>query len=219
MTTGTSTHRLRDGSRIRCRPLRDSDRAKLLDSFDHFSPDSRYRRFFTPTPRLTPGMLERLFDLDGHDRYAVGAERLLFGWLPGAGLGIARFVRLPGSPDTAEIAVAIVDEAQGQGLGTILMHELAVAAHQHGVGRFAAWVQPDNEAMKALIVKLDPHARARHEDGLVVYDFAVPSPVPLPTARTCPFFSRAVDELLARCAAGLGRFLPGRRTVSTATES
>ena len=209
-TNTTSIHRLRDGSTIRCRPLRDSDRAKLLDGFEHFSPDSRYRRFFTPTPRLTPSMLKRLFDLDGHDRFAIGAERLRLGWVPGAGLGVARFIRLAESPDTAEIAVSIVDEAQGQGLGTILMHALAAAAHDHGIARFVAWVQPENEAMKALVLKLDPLARAHHEDGLVVYDFAVPGSLSLPSAGTPARRPGAVEGFLGRCADGLRQLLPGR---------
>ena len=201
-------HDLRDGSTIRCRPLRASDRTKLLDGFEHFSKDSRYRRFFSPTPRLTPTMLQRLFDLDGHDRFAIGAERLRMGWLPGPGLGIARFTRLPDARDAAEIAVSIVDEAQGQGLGTILMFELAAAAREHGINRFVAWVQHDNEPMKALILKLDPLAHARHEDGLLFYDFAVPGSLSLPSART-PSRMGGVESLVGRFADGIRQLLPG----------
>jgi RimJ/RimL family protein N-acetyltransferase len=209
MKTNTRTiHLLRDGSSVRCRPLRASDRTKLLDGFEHFSKDSRYRRFFSPTPRLTPTMLQLLFDLDGHDRFAIGAERLRLGWLPGPGLGVARFTRLPDSHDAAEIAVSIVDEAQGQGLGTILMYELAAAAREQGVRRFVAWVQPDNEPMKALVLKLDPLAHARHEDGLLVYDFAVPGSVSLPSARA-PGRTGAVGSLVGWCADGLRQLLPG----------
>ena len=209
MKTNTTTiHYLRDGSPVRCRPLRASDRTKLLDGFEHFSKDSRYRRFFSPTPRLTPTMLQRLFDLDGHDRFAVGAERLRLGWLPGPGLGVARFMRLPESHEAAEIAVSIVDEAQGQGLGTILMHELSAAAREKGVTRFVAWVQPDNEPMKALVLKMDPMAHARHEDGLLLFDFAVPGSLSLPSART-PVRTSRIESFVSWCADGLRQLLPG----------
>lgn len=202
-------HFLRDGSSVRCRPLRASDRSKLLDGFEHLSADSRYRRFFTPTPRLTPSMLKRLFDLDGHDRFAVGAERLRMGWLPGAGLGVARFIRLPDSQDVAEIAVSIVDDVQGQGLGTILLYELAAAARAHGITRFVAWVQADNEPMKALVRKLDPLARAHSEDGLLVFDFAVPGSISLPSARNPRPASGPVEGFVGWCADGLRQLLPG----------
>ena len=46
---------LRDGSRVRIRRLRDSDRELLLRGFRRLSPESRYRRFLAPTPRLSEG--------------------------------------------------------------------------------------------------------------------------------------------------------------------
>lgn len=209
-TNEVRIHTLRDGSVIRCRALRATDRGKLLDGFEHFSPDSRYRRFFSPTPRLTPSMLDRLLDLDGHDRVAIGAERLRLGWLAGAGLGIARFTRLRETPEVAEVAVSIVDEMQGQGLGTVLMLDLADAARRHGVARFAAWVQPDNEPMKALVAKLDPHARCHPEDGLLVYDFAVPGAVSVPMLERPRRPAGAVEGLVGWCADGLRQLLPAR---------
>ncbi len=202
-------HCLRDGTTVRSRALRPSDRAKLLDGFEHFSPDSRYRRFFTPTPRLTPAMLTRLFDLDGRDRVAIGAERLRLGWLPGAGLGVARFTRLPGDGDTAEIALSIVDEMQGRGLGTLLLLELAEAARRRGIGRFAAWVQPDNEPMKALLRKLDPLLHSHVEDGLLVFDLAVPGAITLPDDRRA-WTAHPVDSVVGWCSDGLRHLLPGR---------
>jgi RimJ/RimL family protein N-acetyltransferase len=170
----TNIHRLADGTVVRVRPVRPSDRRKLLAAFENFSPESRYRRFFSPTPRLTDGMLTRLLDLDGEHRVALGAEALRLGVLPGPGLGIARFTRSEAVPEVAEMAISIVDPMQGRGLGTVLLHELAAAARERGVERFVAWVQPDNEAMKALVHKLDPDATSRVEDGLLVFEMKLP---------------------------------------------
>jgi len=39
-----------------------ADREKLLAAFDRVSPESRYRRFFTVTPRLPEKLLRRLLD-------------------------------------------------------------------------------------------------------------------------------------------------------------
>lgn len=204
MQSNTFTiHRLRDGSTVRCRPVRPADRAKLLAGFERFSPESRYRRFFSPTPRLTGTMLDRLLDIDGEDRVAIGAERLRAGFVPGPGLGIARFTRLA-DREVAEIAISVVDEVQGRGLGIILLRELSAAARAHGISRFTAWVQPDNEAMKALLLKLDPQATSHVEDGLLVFDLAVPGMVAAPEERPRD------RSLVAWCADGVRRLLPGR---------
>jgi len=205
-------HRLRDGSVIRTRPLRASDRGKLLDGFEHFSPDSRYRRFFSPTPRLTSTMLDRLFDIDGEDRVAIGAELLRLGFVPGSGLGIARFARLPEAHDVAEMAVSIVDEMQGQGLGTVLLLELSAAARAHGIARFTAWVQPDNEAMKALVAKLDPLARSHVEDGVLVFDLAVPGTIELASEQRPRRVTNPLVGFADWCTASARQLFPGRLT-------
>lgn len=207
-TCDSNVHVLRDGLTVRTRPLRPSDRAKLLRAFEHFSPESRYRRFFSPTKQLSPALLDRLLDLDGENRLAIGAELLRMGWFAGAGLGVARFTRLADSRHLAELAVSIVDEMQGRGLGTLLVRELAAAARARGIRRFIAWVQPDNEPMKALIAKLDPHARRRVEDGLLVFEFAVPGPTDAAArsrARPAPSVLESVADW---CGVGLRQLLP-----------
>ena len=175
-----AVYRLPDATFIGCRPIVPGDRGKLVAGFAHLSPESRYSRFFSATPRLTTAMLDRLFDIDDEDRVAIGAEQLRFGVLPGEGVGVARFARLPGSPESAEMAIAIVDEMQGLGVGTILLRELSIVARARGVSRFTALVQPDNTAMKTLVSTLDPFAKSRGEDGLVVFDLAVPADLPVP---------------------------------------
>src|SRR5438128_4292515 len=70
----SSTHRLADGTPVRLRLLRRSDREKLVAAFDRLSPESRYRRFFTAMPRLPEKLLHRLLDIDGWNHVAIGAE-------------------------------------------------------------------------------------------------------------------------------------------------
>lgn len=203
-----NVHCLDDGTTVRTRPLRSTDRAKLVSAFEHFSADSRYRRFFSPTPRLSSTMLDRLFDVDGHDRVAIGAELLRYGWFAGPGLGVARFTRLPEARHKAEIAVSIVDAMQGCGLGTLLVHELSRVARAHGVYRFTAWVQPDNEPMKALVLKLDPLARSHVEDGLLVFDFAVPGGTATRTRALRRPAPSTLGSLVDWCGDGLRQLLP-----------
>lgn len=166
--------RLRDGTPVRLRLMDVRDRERLRAGFDHLSAESRYRRFFTPVPRLTEGMLRRLTETDERDHIAIGAER--GGWAIGVreGLGVARFIRSSEQPDTAEFAVAVIDDVQGKGLGRLLMQALCWVARDRGVRRLHGHVLPDNSAMQGLIHELDPDAEVRNQDGLQVFDLAVP---------------------------------------------
>jgi hypothetical protein len=194
--------------------VRPSDRRKILAGFERFSPQSRYRRFFSPTPRLTRSMLDKLLDVDGVNRVAIGAERMLAGFVPGAGLGIARFTRIEDGAPVAEMAISIVDEVQGRGLGLILLRELSAAARAHGISRFTAWVQPDNEPMKALIYKLDPDAQSRVEEGLLLFELTVPGTITVPTERRPRSRGSALGGFAEWCAGGLRHLLPGRLVVN-----
>ena len=48
---------LRDGSRVRLRQIRSSDKELLRRSFERLSGESRYRRFLAPTPELSEAMV------------------------------------------------------------------------------------------------------------------------------------------------------------------
>ena len=137
-------HRLPDGTEVRLRLLRASDRGKIAAGFRRLSPQSRYRRFFSPMPRLSERMLRQLTQTDDWDHLAIIAE-------PGAGdgaaaLGVARYVRLRGTPETAESSVAVIDEMQRKGLGRLLCTTLIEAARERGIHRFRFSILAENEA-------------------------------------------------------------------------
>ena len=66
-------------------------------------------------------------------------------------VAVARCVRLPDRPGTAEMAIVVGDPWQAQGLGTALTHALADAALAAGILRFAATILGDNEAARRLM--------------------------------------------------------------------
>src|SRR5262245_37555867 len=121
-----------------------ADRARLAAGFAKLSPESRYRRFFTAMPRLPDHTLDRLVATDGWNHVAIGAEVASDDPAAAEGLGVAHFVRLPESPDVAEVAIAVIDARQRLGLGHLLLQALVTAARERGIRRFRATILGEN---------------------------------------------------------------------------
>ena len=159
---------------MRLRLLRPSDRDALLAGFQRLSPESRYRRFLSPTPRLSKEMLRKLIETDDWNHLAIVAERVSKDSAPAEGLGIARFIRLAEAPDTAEAAVVVDDAVHRRGLGRLLLLTLVEAARERGIKQFRAYVLPDNDPAQRLLRDLDAHVKARVEDDLRVFELPLP---------------------------------------------
>jgi RimJ/RimL family protein N-acetyltransferase len=162
--------RLRDGTRVVLRPLKAEDRDLVVAAFDRLSPRSRYRRFLSPTPRLTSSLLDFLMNVDDADHFAVVALTDEAG-TPTV-VGISRYVRLA-DPRAAEAAVTVIDDYQGQGAGAFLLDAIVLAARERGVERFEGLVLAENQASKAILA----HAGARFEnDGAGVLRYVLDLP-------------------------------------------
>src|SRR3954469_24285679 len=134
---------VRDGSELEIRPVTPADRRLLLAGFARFGERSRHQRFFGIKVALTEAELTFFTEFDHHEHEAVGAVEPA----TGAGVGIARFIRLkPGGP-VAEAAVSVVDHWQGRGVGRALLSALVDRAHAEGVERFQATLLRSNRAM------------------------------------------------------------------------
>ena len=138
---------LRDGSAVLIRQVRSTDAPLLADGFGRLSAASRQMRFLGVKKELSAAELRYFTDVDHHDHEALGAlDRA-----GGHGVGIARYVRDAGDPLAAEIAVTIVDDWQGRGLGTELLAQLSDRARQEGIRRFTALADAGNVAVAALL--------------------------------------------------------------------
>jgi RimJ/RimL family protein N-acetyltransferase len=165
---------LRDGSKVVIRQVRRSDAPLLADGFARLGPESRRLRFLRRKDELTPAELRYFTDIDHHDHEAIGA----LAPTAGGGVGVARYVRDASDPQSAEIALTVVDDWQGRGLGTELLAQLSGRARAAGIRRFTALVSADNAAMTALLRRLcaDPVHR---EHGTVEWEITlVPSESP-----------------------------------------
>jgi RimJ/RimL family protein N-acetyltransferase len=141
---------LADGARIELRPISPADKALLADEFEHLSDESRYRRFLGPHLSLTRRELRYFTEID-HDRHeaivAIDPQT-------GHGIGVARYIVSPESARAAEMAITVIDEWQGRGVGTELLRALVDRARANGVRRFTATVLNTNRPMLALFGEL-----------------------------------------------------------------
>jgi RimJ/RimL family protein N-acetyltransferase len=157
---------LRDGSEIVIRQIEPADKLSLMHGFEALSPDSRYRRFLAPTPRLSKAQLAYLTEIDHHEHEALIAEAAS-GEEP---VGVARFVRVEGEPTTAEVAVAVVDHWQGKGVASELLARLAQRARAEDIDRFRATCLAENRAALDVLAELGDEQRTNAGPGVVELD-------------------------------------------------
>ena len=129
-----------DGFVVHLRPIRPDDEARLVALHSRLSSQSVYLRFFGFHPTLSDSEVRRFTHVDYRDRLALVIE------LDGRLGAVGRYDRLEGTTE-AEVAFVVDDELQHQGLGTVLLDELARAAWERGITRFMAHTLAQNAAM------------------------------------------------------------------------
>ena len=159
---------LRDGSGVLIRPVRSTDAPLLAEGFTRLSATSRWLRFLTAKQELSPAELRYFTDVDHHDHEALGAVDQG----DGRGVGIARYVRSTDDPYAADLAVTIVDDWQGRGLGTELLARLSDRALDEGIRRFTALVAAENEVVGRLLRKIRASLVSR-DSGTLQYEIAL----------------------------------------------
>jgi RimJ/RimL family protein N-acetyltransferase len=162
---------LGDGSEVLVGQVRPEDAPLLADGFARLSAESRQLRFLTDKPRLSPAEVRYFTEIDHHDHEAIGAMDLS----EGRGVGIARYIRDRDDPEVAEIAVTVVDDWQGRGLGTELLTRLMDRAREEGIKRFRALVATDNELMLKLLHDIGGDLRVT-DSGAGVVDYELTPP-------------------------------------------
>ena len=164
---------LRDGTRVRMRPIRVDDAPRLVALYDRLSFDTRYHRFFSAMRRLPPDWARFLADVDYVERLALVVESPADADML---IAVARY-EPAGEPGTAEVAFVVQDDWQDRGLGTVLFREILNAAAVNGIRRFRAWVLADNRRMLDLITRHGEVTRRSLDQSVIELTF---------TARTSP---------------------------------
>jgi GNAT superfamily N-acetyltransferase len=138
------------------------DKPLLAASFERLGEESRYRRFFTSKEELSAAELDYLVDVDHSDHEAI----IAIDELSGQAVGIARYVRSNDDAEIAELAVTVIDDWQGRGLGHVLLTRLTDRARQEGVRRFSAMVLGQNREALGLFNSFGD-VRREYDAGVV----------------------------------------------------
>ena len=154
---------LRDGRKIEIRALRPEDQAGLLAAVDRIGTQSLYRRFFGARRNFSETEIAFFLNVDFTNQVALvavadesGRDTIVAG---------GRYILE--RPGVAEIAFAVIDEYQGQGLGAALLRHLVEIARSAGLKQFTAEVLPENIPMLKVFEKSGLKPVTRREAGTV----------------------------------------------------
>jgi RimJ/RimL family protein N-acetyltransferase len=159
----TASELLRDGRRVEIRAIRADDEAQLTEAVAGLSATALHRRFFSVKRNFSAQEKANFLNVDFVNHVALVAE--LKDGQAGTIIGGARYI--VGAPGVAEVAFAIVDEFQGQGLGTALMHHLLALARDADLKTLVAEVLPENTPMLKVFENSGLRPRMRRDAGVV----------------------------------------------------
>jgi acetyl coenzyme A synthetase (ADP forming)-like protein len=177
------------------RPTAAADQENLEAFLRGLSEQSRYFRFFSAGVNVQRAVAQSIGD-DPHVLYALVATRGIEQRV------VAHAFYAMAGPGRAEVAFAVADECQGQGIATILLGQLAEVATAAGIATFNAVVLPENSRMVEVFRESGFPATVTWEAGDVQVSF--------PTAVSMRTLDRFDERELTSSAAALQPFLRPR---------
>lgn len=167
-TSGASTDaRLDDGTRVVIRPIHKGDVEIERRFIEALSPGSRRFRFLDTMNSPSEALLQQMTAIDHATEAAYVATIEVAG--KEREIGVARFAARPGGQD-CEFAVAVSDEWQSKGLGTLLMQRLIEVARSRCIAKMHSSDAADNTSMRKFAEHLHfTHRRDPEDATLILY--------------------------------------------------
>ena len=147
---------LDDGTRVVIRAIHESDIELERSFIEAMSPASRRFRILDTMRWPTEALLKQMTTIDNATDATYVATTLVAG--KEREIGVARFSALPDGHD-CEFAVAVGDEWQMKGLGTLLMQRLISVARSRGIAKMHSSDAAENTSMRKFAKQL----QFRHE--------------------------------------------------------
>ncbi|CAD5294756.1 GNAT family N-acetyltransferase [Bosea sp. 62] len=140
---------LRDGRKVRIRPLRPEDEALYPDFLASVTDDDLRRRFFALPGKPSHDFIARLTQLD----YARAIAFAAISQEDGRLLGVSR-LHADANHEHGEYAVLVRSDLKGQGLGWTLMELVIAWARQEGLSTIQGHVMRGNTTMLQMCQEL-----------------------------------------------------------------
>jgi ribosomal protein S18 acetylase RimI-like enzyme len=154
---------LRDGREVEIRALRPEDRNQLEAAIARMSNETLYHRFFVTKHHFSEKDVAYFLNIDFVNHVALVALANESGKT--AIVGSGRYIVLDAG--RAEASFAVIDEYQGQGVGSALMRHLVGLGRQAGLRELVAEVMSDNAAMLKVFERSGLETSAEREGPYV----------------------------------------------------
>src|SRR5690606_34565087 len=151
---------LSTGRAVRIRPSTAEDLPALRTFYDELSERSTYLRFFGVRPYRDDA------DLHPPGGQDIGEHVVLLALDTGRIAGIGEYRRVPGRQEV-DVAFAVADSHQHQGIGTVLLEDLALIARAAGFQRLVAETLAANAAMMLVFRTVGLVHRSWYEQGQI----------------------------------------------------
>ena len=159
---------LADGTTVEIRAARRGDFDAVRDMHSKMSRDNFYLRFFNMSPMAAEQEARRVCREPSPDHAALLAV------LDGEVVGCGSYERAGTGSTSAEVALAVADDVQHRGIGTLLLEHLISLARGRGIRAFIAETMAENALMLQVIADAGLPTHRALADG--VYDFTFPLP-------------------------------------------
>ncbi|MEM9777389.1 MAG: GNAT family N-acetyltransferase [Chloroflexota bacterium] len=123
----------------------------IFEMYTNLSIQSRQARFNSDLSIFSDAFLQQLAKQTAELEPKDGFGFIAYDEETGRPIGVAQAVQTESR--AAEFAITIVDDHQGQGLGTILFKKLVERAQADNLNLLEAIVSPDNRGMHMLLMK------------------------------------------------------------------
>lgn len=163
MTTHETLLKLKNGKDVFLRPIIPADENLVIDFFVRLSPQSLYLRFLNQSRILSKKMLHHFININYKTEFALVG--IIKEDNKDTIVAIARYAYSI-HYNTTDLAVAVRDDWQHQGLGKEILRRVVDFGKENGIFRFDGIIHPENKIIMQILSDLGYKVAYSLQSGL-----------------------------------------------------